>query len=101
MSLLPVIFHPDAMEEADTAVDWYAERSIRATQRFLMDFEGTLSAMAEAPHRWPPFAGTHRRILFRQFPYLPIYRTFNDRIEVLAVAHGGRRPGYWRKRMNQ
>ena len=89
------------MEEADTAVDWYAERSIRATQRFLMDFEGTLSAMAEAPHRWPPFAGTHRRILFRQFPYLLIYRTFNDRIEVFTVAHGGRRPDDWRKRMNR
>ena len=62
MSRFPVILHPGAMEEADTAVDCYAERGVRAVQRFLSDFEGAPSAMAEAPHRWPPFAGTHRRI---------------------------------------
>jgi hypothetical protein len=28
-----------------------------------------------------------------------IYRVVMDRIQILAVAHGRRRPGYWRERL--
>lgn len=29
------------------------------------------------------------------FPYHVVFETFVDRIEVLAIAHDRRRPGYW------
>ncbi|MSV32471.1 MAG: type II toxin-antitoxin system RelE/ParE family toxin [Bryobacterales bacterium] len=98
MSGIPVRFHPDAVEEAEAAVDWYAKRSRRVANRFLLELEGALGAICEAPGRWPFFDGPARRILFRRFPYVLIYRACEDRIEVLAVAHGRRRPGYWKNR---
>jgi toxin ParE1/3/4 len=39
-----------------------------------------------------------RKLLLRRFPYLLIYREFEGRIWVVTVAHGHRRPGYWRRR---
>jgi plasmid stabilization system protein ParE len=33
-----------------------------------------------------------------RFPYVLFYRELSDNIEVTAVAHGAREPGYWLKR---
>ena len=34
----------------------------------------------------------------RQFPFVVYYRVRDDRIEVLAVMHGGRDPSAWQAR---
>jgi len=91
-------FHPAAVDEAEAALSWYAERSTQAASRFLADLERVLGEISEAPERWPQFDGPARRMLLRHFPYAVIYRVAGDRVEVLAVAHGRRRPGYWKKR---
>jgi hypothetical protein len=40
-----------------------------------------------------------RRFLLHRFPYLLIYREREDGvIQILAVAHTSRRPGYWKER---
>jgi hypothetical protein len=33
-----------------------------------------------------------------RFPYTIFYRDGADRIDVVAIAHGARLPGYWLKR---
>ncbi len=42
--------------------------------------------------------GTVRRFPVRRFPFFVIYRDHPDDIEIVALAHQSRRPGYWRKR---
>jgi hypothetical protein len=39
-----------------------------------------------------------RQYVFPRFPFSLVYRMRGDDVEVLAVAHGRRRPGYWRSR---
>jgi len=39
--------------------------------------------------------GTARRLPVNDFPYHVVFEEFPDRIEVLAIAHDRRRPGYW------
>jgi hypothetical protein len=34
-----------------------------------------------------------------RFPFSLVYRVLESEVEVLAVAHGKRRPGYWRSRL--
>lgn len=34
----------------------------------------------------------------RRFPYLIHFRVQGDTIQVVAIAHGKRRPGYWQIR---
>lgn len=95
---LPVVFHPDAVDEAQAARIWYAERSQSAGNSFLAELDRGIESVSESPDRWPLFVRGTRRYLFRRFPFQIIYRVMNDRIEVVAVAHGRRKPGYWKTR---
>ena len=38
--------------------------------------------------------GTARRMPLRRFPYFIVYREVDETIEVIAMAHTSRRPGY-------
>ena len=99
MSRLPVSFHPEAMEEAEAAAAWYLDRSKQAADAFVRELERAIEKLADAPGRWPIFEGETRRFTLRRFPFLVVYRASHSAIEVLAVAHGRRRPGYWRNRV--
>ena len=99
MTELHLEFHPQASQEAENAAAWYVERSTRAAERFVEEMVAAAAAIGEAPERWPQFDGEARRVLLRRYPYVMIYRVLSDRIQVLAVAHGRRRPGYWRERL--
>jgi hypothetical protein len=35
----------------------------------------------------------------RDFPYFVVFRETTGGLEIIAVAHGRRRPGYWRDRV--
>jgi plasmid stabilization system protein ParE len=52
----------------------------------------------ESPRRWLLIRGA-RRVLVGSYPYAIIYREISDEeIEIVAVAHLKRRPGYWAQR---
>lgn len=91
-------FLEQALEEAEQAARWYAERSSAAAAAFLAELERALAAIEHAPASWPPFDHGTRRYLLKRFPYSVVYRCRDEKITVLAVAHAHRRPGYWRER---
>lgn len=96
-----VELHPEALTETEAALSWYAERSPRAAAAFLAEIDHAISSIVEAPRRWPVLGGEYRRIALVRFPYFIVYREKrNNLIQVLAVAHGRRRPGYWRTRID-
>ncbi len=94
----PLLLHPDAVEEAQAAWQWYLERSQSAADSFLAEIDHGIEAISKAPERWPLFVHGTRRYLFRRLPFQIVYRVANYRIEVVAIAHGRRRPGYWKTR---
>ncbi len=94
----PIGFHPEALAEAVAAAAWYRERSAKAAAAFEAEIAHVMDRIAGAPDRYPPYTDETRRILLRRFPFAIIYRVDADRIEIVAVAHGRRRPGYWRHR---
>jgi plasmid stabilization system protein ParE len=91
-------FHPDAVAEAEKARDWYAARSLRAAVAFLEELDRAISSVVQAPERWPEYLHGTRRYVFQQFPFLLVYRVVDSVVEIIAVAHGRRRPGYWKDR---
>ena len=91
-------FHPEAVAEVRGAARWYRERYPDAAKAFLIEFERALLRIAEAPKRWPVIESGRRRFVLRRFPFSIVYRVQSGRVEVLAVVHGRRRPGYWRDR---
>jgi plasmid stabilization system protein ParE len=93
-----VRFHPEAVEEVDEAYRWYRARSPSTAYAFVRALDTAISAISEAPERPALQVDGTRRVLLRRFPYAVIYRPMGHALQVIAVAHGRRRPGYWRGR---
>jgi plasmid stabilization system protein ParE len=94
-----VEFHEEAALEYEAAVGWYLERSVLAASKFVDSISRGMDMIAEAPHRW--LAGSHgtRRFLLQRFPFAIVYRELPTTIQVLAIAHARRKPGYWKQRI--
>ena len=90
--------HPAAVAEAKAAREWYAERSAKAAAAFMAEIDLAMAQIQEHPERWRSHRQGERRYLLKRFPFLVVYRRVDERIQVLAVAHARRRPGYWRRR---
>jgi toxin ParE1/3/4 len=56
-------------------------------------------AIAERRLSFPEYLAGTRRALLRRYPYLVVFRELPDCIQVFAIAHGSRRPGYWFRRL--
>jgi plasmid stabilization system protein ParE len=93
-------FHHEAAAEYDAAFDWYLARSPDAALKFDTEVDRALVQIIQAPQRWAIGPHSTRRFLLRQFPFTLIYRekTSAD-IQILAVAHTSRKPGYWKRRL--
>jgi toxin ParE1/3/4 len=98
MARLPIEFRPAALDEAAAAQAWYTAGRPTTGARFGAELVRAIDRIENEPERWPPFLHGTRRYRLKRFPYLVVYRICPDRIEVLAIAHTSRRPGYWRRR---
>jgi len=91
-------WHPEALEEAREARDWYASRSLSAARGFLTALENAVKAVVEDPLRWPARAQGCRQFVFpNQYPFTLVF-SYQESLRVIAVAHQSRRPGYWKGR---
>ncbi len=93
-----VSFYPAAELETEAAFDWYFERSPLAAHAFLEELNHSISRLCEDPERWPKYSNTCRRYIFPRFPFQIIYRYKDNTVQIVAVAHGRRRPNYWQGR---
>jgi plasmid stabilization system protein ParE len=98
MASKKIEFHEDAVTEYEAALDWYIARSHLAAQKFSAELSQAIESVVKAPQRWPRHLFGTRRFFLRHFPFAVIYRELPSIIQILAVAHGRRRPGYWKKR---
>jgi toxin ParE1/3/4 len=94
----PVEFHPDAVLEALSAFAWYRDRNDSAAEAFLAELDRAVQLISESPIRWPIHVHGTRRFLLRRFPFGVVYRELGETLQIVAVAHGRRRPGYWKDR---
>jgi plasmid stabilization system protein ParE len=100
MALASIRFHPAAAPEAESAYGWYATRDSGVADAFREGLEHAVDVVARDPVTWPRH-GRARRYVFPRFPFSLglVYRLRGNDVEVLAVAHGKRRPGSWRSRL--
>lgn len=97
--MLPIEYHPEARLELIGALEWYSARSLESAQKFNQQIERAQEAIQRAPNSWAKYLfGTHRYLL-KRFAYVMVYRVLGDRIQIVAIAHGRRKPGYWVDRL--
>lgn len=98
MARRPINIHPEAVAEAQAAYRWYRERSETAAEAFLAELDRAIELISESPLRWPLYLQGTRHFLLRRFPFAVVYRELGEDLQVVAIAHGRRKPGYWRDR---
>ncbi|MGA8298924.1 MAG: type II toxin-antitoxin system RelE/ParE family toxin [Terriglobales bacterium] len=98
MASKPVRLHPEAEREYLEGLGWYRDRSAVVASDFELAVSKAVQAIEKAPQRWPSYFGDFKRYMLHRFPFGIVYQEMPTEIVVFAVAHGRRRPGYWRKR---
>ncbi len=78
----------------------HAERSQQAADAFQEELQDAGRAIQQIPTRWANYLFGTRRYLMKRYPFVVVYRLAADRIEIMAVAHGRRKPGYWKRRLD-
>ncbi len=90
--------HPEAYLEVEEARAWYESHGPTLGEDFLNAIEQAVSAIERAPEAWPIHSERVRRFLVHRFPFAILYRHEEAKIQIIAVAHQRRRPGYWKNR---
>ena len=91
--------HPSALAEIKSAIAWYRERNPSAALKFAAEVDRAVEMILASPQRWPRGEHQTRKFVLRRFPFAIIYREKTEAVQMLAVAHGHRRPGYWKQRL--
>ena len=96
---IEVSFHPEAREEYLSAIAWYLTHSEPIARAFQSEVQIAIDQIQSHPTRWPRFEGDVRWVRLKRFPYVVYFELLSPEVvQVLAVAHGSRVPGYWRNR---
>lgn len=87
-------FHRAVQRDINDVLDYYAERSITAADRFWDDLQQRFQEIAENPEQ---FGFIHearglRRVRLRKFPYLVLYYRAAGVVKVTCVKHEKRHP---------
>ena len=86
-----------------TTAAWYDAQRFGLGRDFLDMVDRALRRIELAPRPGTSVPGVPdhdvRRVPLRRFPFHIVYVELPDRIQVLAVAHQRRRPGYWNRRI--
>ena len=90
-------WHPDALAEADAATAFYRDKRPGLAQRFLDNLEAALHRVEQHPHIYREVEPGIRKCRIQTFPYALIFRD-GSTIEIVAVMHIRRKPGYWKNR---
>jgi len=93
-----VRLHPGADGELIAATAWYVERSATAAAAFVREVEHAIARIVAGPERYPLTFRGRRRFVLLNYPYDVVSRVFETEIEIIAIAHHARKPGYWRHR---
>ena len=89
----------EAVAEAQAAAHGYRERSPAAADAFLAELDRTIEKIAVDPGIWPRYVAGTQRFLLKRFPFSVVFRLVSNRIQVVAIAHRRRKPGYWKGRL--
>lgn len=91
-------WHGEARAEVNDAASFYKEKQSGLAVRFLDSLEDALRRIERHPLAYRQVENDVRKCRVTHFPYGVIYRVRSEYIEILAVMHLRRTPGYWKER---
>ena len=98
--MIPYRFLSPAEEEMTDAALYFDEACDGLGSDFLDDVQRAIDSIRDYPQVGEAIDSSIRRTLLHRFPFSLIYALRGNGIVIVAVAHHGRAPGYWRSRVN-
>ncbi|HNV47472.1 MAG TPA: type II toxin-antitoxin system RelE/ParE family toxin [Spirochaetota bacterium] len=94
-----VLFHPVAEAEMAESALWYENKQKNLGKRFLEAVESALKRIQIQPELYRVLENDIRMCGVGRFPYGIIFREKERSIEVIAIMHLKRKPGFWKERV--
>jgi len=96
----PLRVLPAAEAEVAAAAAWYELRPSGLGVEYVAEVDKGFERIEAMPETFPLWRADrpYRKLRLKRFPFVVFYRVLEDDIEVVAVAHAKRRPGYWTER---
>ena len=91
--------HPEASSEAIEARIWIGEDDPLQGVAFSDALQESFRKIKRSPLICRCFDGEFRKSRIGKFRYSVIFRIRGDEIQVMAVMHQHRKPGYWNDRL--
>ncbi|MBK8397604.1 MAG: type II toxin-antitoxin system RelE/ParE family toxin [Leptospiraceae bacterium] len=98
-------FHPDALMEYESAIDYHLQISKKLANLFVNEMEDKINKILQRPKLYPVLKSNVRRCLFSIFPYGILYSieeknpASDSIILIIAIMHCSRKPTYWKNRI--
>ena len=80
------------------ALQWYADQSLVAAERFLTEIEAALDNIQRNPESYLRWDDTYHFYLLDAFPYIIAYRYSASLIVVVAIRHTSQDQDAWQRR---
>jgi plasmid stabilization system protein ParE len=88
---------PDAEMELQSAALWYEDKRRGLGVEFVALVDRALQSILENPEGCPKWRADrqYRQRPLKRFPFMVFFRLDPGTVEIVALAHAKRRPGYW------
>lgn len=93
-------FHPEAESEYLSQVAYYEEQRPGLGALFVSQFETAMNYICSNPYSHKQIGEGIHLVSMKIFPFNILYRVAEETVQILAMAHKRRRPGYWLSRLS-
>ncbi len=95
----PIIIHSKARTEFEESITYYEQQKTGLGLALQSAIEKAIGRIQQNPQIGAPYKTTEfRHYVIQRFPYVIFYVEWGEVIWIVAIAHGKRRPNYWRRR---
>ena len=94
-----VKLHPEADNEIAVAANYIESRRENFGAIFKIELLKTFASIAADPERWKVRRNGYRKYTIQRFGYQVWFKERGKEVFVIAVHHGRRGPGFWKKRI--
>jgi len=96
----PLRVRPEAADEIRESAHFYEARRSNLGKRFVAGVESSFERIRSSPSSFRIIEGNVRCCRIQRFPFGVVFREESQFVEIVAVMHFKRRPGYWHDRLD-
>ncbi len=95
----PIIIHSKARAELEESIAYYEQQKTGLGLALQSAIEKAIGRIQQNLQLGASYKTTEfRHYVVKRFPYVVFYVALEEVVWIVAIAHGKRRPDYWRRR---